>query len=93
MLRVRGSAIASDARLLGYRESDDALSLIGVAADLLTGARTGKNGRHMLVGLLRQSVFGRLAGYEYVNDACRGSAIFVARDGRRDDPGRATTGI
>jgi len=27
-------------------------------------ARTGKNGRHRLAGLLRQSVFGRLAGYE-----------------------------
>src|SRR5207244_4615296 len=32
---------------------------------------TGKNGRHALVGLLRQSVFGRLAGYEDVNDAER----------------------
>jgi Transposase DDE domain group 1 len=29
---------------------------------------TGKNGRHALVGMLRQSVFGRLAGYEDVND-------------------------
>src|SRR5262249_51847695 len=34
-------------------------------------ARTAKNGRHALVGLLRQSVFGRLAGYEDVNDAER----------------------
>ena len=31
----------------------------------------GKNGRHRLAGLLRQSVFGRLAGYEDVNDADR----------------------
>jgi len=31
--------------------------------------KTGRNGRHALVGLLRQSVFGRLAGYEDVNDA------------------------
>ena len=31
--------------------------------------RSGKNGRHALVGLLRQSVFSRLAGYEAVNDA------------------------
>jgi hypothetical protein len=30
---------------------------------------TGRNGRHALVGLLQQSVFGRLAGYEDVNDA------------------------
>jgi hypothetical protein len=35
-------------------------------------------GRHQLVGLLRQSVFGRLAGYEDVNDAdllCRDPAM------------------
>ena len=37
----------------------------------LADARTGKNGRHRLAGLLRQSVFGRLAGYEDVNDAER----------------------
>jgi hypothetical protein len=42
-----------------------------MAADILADARTGKNGRHALVGLLRQSVFGRLAGYEDVNDAER----------------------
>jgi hypothetical protein len=38
---------------------------------MLADARTGKNGRHALVGLLRQSVFGRLAGYKDVNDAER----------------------
>src|SRR4051812_6584056 len=34
-------------------------------------ARTGRNGRHTPVGLLRQSVFGRLAGYEDVKDGER----------------------
>src|SRR5246127_549470 len=38
---------------------------------MLSDARTGKNGRHALIGMLRQSVFGRLAGYEDVNDAKR----------------------
>lgn len=33
--------------------------------------RIGKTGRYALVGLLRQSVFGRLAGYGDVNDAGR----------------------
>ena len=33
--------------------------------------RRGKNTRHLLAGLFRQSVFGRLAGYEDVNDANR----------------------
>ena len=34
-------------------------------------ARRGKNDRRALAGLFRQSVFGRLAGYEDVNDAER----------------------
>jgi hypothetical protein len=42
-----------------------------MAGETLADARTGKNGHHALVGLLRQSVFGRLAGYEDVNDAGR----------------------
>src|SRR5271163_4563563 len=42
-----------------------------MAGNVLADTRTGKNGQHQLVGLLRQSVFGRLAGYEDVNDAER----------------------
>jgi hypothetical protein len=34
-------------------------------------AHTGKNGRHALVAMFRQSVFSRLAGYEDVNDVLR----------------------
>jgi hypothetical protein len=54
-----------------YRELDDAIGLTVMASDVLADARTGKNGRHALAGLFRQSVFGRLAGYEDVNDAER----------------------
>jgi hypothetical protein len=71
MLQFRGSVVTSDAGLLAYRELDNALDLSATAGDLLADSRTGKNGRHALVGLLRQSIFGRLAGYEDVNDAQR----------------------
>jgi hypothetical protein len=71
MLQFRGSVVTSDAGLLAYREFDDALELTAMASETLADARTGKNGRHALAGLFRQSVFGCQAGYEDVNDAER----------------------
>ena len=68
MLQFQGSLVTSDAGLLVYRELDDALGLTAMAGEIVTDARTGRNGRHALVGMLRQSVFGRLAGYEDVNE-------------------------
>jgi hypothetical protein len=70
-LQFRGSTITSDGGLLAYRELEDTFGLTDTGAERLADARTGKNGRHRLAGLLRQSVFGRLAGYEDVNDAER----------------------
>jgi hypothetical protein len=71
MVQFRGSVVTSDAGLLAYRELDDALGVTAMAGEMLADAHTGKNGRHALVGMLRQAVFGRLAGYEDVNDAER----------------------
>jgi len=75
LLQFRRSTITSDTGLLAYRELDDKLGLTDTGAATLADARTGKNGRHRSAGLLRQSVFGRLAGYEDVNDAAGCAAI------------------
>ena len=74
-LEFHGARITSDGGLLAYRELDDALGLTAMAASVLGEGRRGRNIRHHLPGLLRQAVYGRLAGYEDVNDAER-----LARD-------------
>ena len=53
MLQFRGSLVASDAGLLADRELDDALGLTAMAGETAADARTGRNGRHGLVDLLR----------------------------------------
>ena len=68
--QFHGFRISSDAGLLAYRELDDALGLSAIEGDMLADTRIGGNGRHALVGLLRQSVFGRLAGYEMSTTLC-----------------------
>ena len=57
--------------LLAFRELDDALDLTPIASDYLQESRTGRNIRHHLVPLLRQSIYSRLAGYDDTNDAER----------------------
>src|SRR5829696_439358 len=74
-LELHGARITSDAGLLAYRELDDALGLTATAVSALAEGRRGRNIRHRLLGLVRQAVYGRLAGYEDVNDAER-----LARD-------------
>jgi len=70
-LEFHGSTITSDAGLLPIRELDDALGLTSTASDYLQESRTGRNIRHHLVPLLRQSIYSRLAGYDDTNDAER----------------------
>ena len=57
--------------MLAYRELDDALGLTEMAEGVFHDSRTGKNGWHGITGQFRQSVFGRLGGYDDVNDADR----------------------
>jgi len=87
-LEFHGSRITSDAGLLAYRELDDALGLTEIAGGVFHDSRTGKNGWHGMTEQFRQSVFGRLGGYEDVNDADRlgrdpGHALDRRRQGRR----------
>ena len=63
-LELHGATITSDAGLLAFRELDDALDLTPIASDYLQESRTGRNIRHHLVPLLRQSIYSRLAGYD-----------------------------
>jgi DDE family transposase len=70
-LEFHGSKVTSDAGLLPFRDLDDALGLTDLAGGVLADTRTGQNSRHTLTAQVRQSVFGRLAGYEDVNDADR----------------------
>ena len=68
-LEFHRSRVTSDTVLLAYRDLDDALGVTAMAGDLVSDSRTGKIVWHGLIGFLRQSVFGRLAGCENVNDS------------------------
>ena len=94
-LEFHGATITSDAGLLACRELDDALGLTEAASDCLQESRGGHNVQHRLVGLLRQSVYSRLAGYEDTNDAERLAddptmRVIVGRRGGPERPAAST---
>ena len=68
-LGFHGSKVTTDAGFLAYRELDDDLELTEMAGDAFCDNRTGKNAWHGMTGQFRQSLFGRLGGYDDVNDA------------------------
>lgn len=85
-LQFHGAKLSSDGGLIVFRELDDAVGLTEMASWELLDTRTGKNSRHNLLAMFRQSVFGRLAGYEDVNDAGRlaRDPVMRAITGRKD---------
>ena len=94
-LEFHGATITSDAGLLACRELDDALGLTETTNECLQESRGGRNVQHRLVGLLRQSVYSRLAGYEDTNDAERLAKdptmrIIVGRRGGPERPAAST---
>ena len=70
-LEFHETKITSDAGLLAFRELDEVFRLTEAAGTVLSDNRRGKNTQHSLLAMIRQAVYGRLAGYEDVNDADR----------------------
>ena len=70
-LEFQGAKITSDGGLLLFREMDEVMGLPVLSGKVLQDPRTGQNTQHTMTALLRQAVYGRLAGYEDTNDAER----------------------
>jgi hypothetical protein len=66
----QGSRVTPDGGLILVRELDQRLGFGELIAHHLTDS-CGKNAQLGFAGLLRQSVYSRLAGYEDLNDAER----------------------
>lgn len=83
--------VTSDAGLLPLRDLDERLGWTAGFAAELQDARQG--GQHALVEMVRQRVFGIIAGYEDQDDhdTLRHDGLFKILAGRRpDDPGLAS---
>jgi hypothetical protein len=65
----QGSRVTSNGGLILVRELDERLEFGELIAKHLTDSRRAKNTQFPFADLLRQSVYGRLAGYEDLNDA------------------------
>ena len=70
-LEFHGVKVTSDAGLLAFRELDEALGLTSMIESDFCDNRKGKNTQHNIIALLRQAIYGRLAGYDDTNDAER----------------------
>ena len=60
---VQGSRVTSDGGLILVRELDERLGFGDLILQCLTDSRRGKNAQLPLAGLLRQSVYSRIAGW------------------------------
>jgi hypothetical protein len=70
----QGSRVTSGGGLLLVRELDERLGLSRLIDEQLTDTQQGENNKFPLAGLVRQSIYSRLAGSEDLNDAVRVSA-------------------
>jgi hypothetical protein len=76
-LEFHGARVSSNVGLFPFRDLDEAVQLTESGAAGLFDLRTGSNIRHGMTALLRQSIYGRLAGYEDGNDAERWTTCCV----------------
>ena len=90
LLQFRGTTITSDGGLLAYRELEDTFRLTDAGADRLADARTGKNGRHRLAGLLRRPAARN--GPTAMAFCSYWARFAVAQAAHRYDPGFETAG-
>ena len=60
-LEFHGTKVTSDAGLLAYRELDETLGLTRTAGFEFSDSRIGRNTRHSIAALLRQSIYSGLA--------------------------------
>jgi len=71
----QGFRVTSDGGLILVRELDERLGFGELIEQHLRDSRPGKNTQLPFTDLQRQSVYGRLAGYEDLNDAERLSQV------------------
>ncbi|MBN2563869.1 MAG: transposase [Phycisphaerae bacterium] len=89
-----GAQGTSNGGLVPFRELDEAFRLTENASAALSDPRHGKNTQHKTLAMLRQAIYGRLAGYEDVNDAERLRVDPATRrvvDGRAKEKEAAST--
>ena len=61
-LEFHGAKITSDAGLLAFRELDQTFRLMETGSTVLCDPRHGRNTQHTILAMLRQGVYGGLAG-------------------------------
>ncbi len=71
-LEFHGTKITSNAGLLAFCELDEAFRLTENGSTVLSDRRRGWDTQHTVLVMLRQGVYGRLAGYEDVNPGAPG---------------------
>jgi hypothetical protein len=87
--QVRDIAVSSDAGILPIRQFDEQIGLTERFIGCLSETRDAAKVEHGLAQMVRQRIYGMLAGYEDCNDhdTLRGDPVFKMVSGRAPDGG------